>query len=73
MVSVEKRNELISNLEKIAIIDKNKRIIIKELDYSDNPIAPCKVAYLVTFCEVYKTKRSKCVYWNDAIGFQFKR
>jgi hypothetical protein len=62
-----KREELIERLKQVAIVDTDK-IIIKELDYSNNPLSPVEIAYRVHFTSL--GKRRKVTYFGENIGFQ---
>lgn len=64
-----KRNELIEKLEKVAILGKG-RIIIKEIDYSNNPLAPQDKAWSVCYTDVSGNRR-KAVYHGEVFGFQW--
>jgi len=63
-----KRNELIAELKKCRVVDEGKKILIKAVDYSANPLSPVDTAY-----KVYYTSngvRRKSTYFGRALGFQ---
>lgn len=64
-----KRDELIEKLKKVAIIGKG-RIIIKEIDYTGNPLAPQATAWGVCYTDV-SGQRRKAVYYGEVFGFQW--
>lgn len=63
--------------ELITIIDRNlglglkhsERVIVKVVDYSDNPIAPEKYAYKVFYTQY--GKRQKFIYFPNTVGRQY--
>lgn len=63
------RSELISKLKQCRIVDDTKRIIIKELDYSNNPISPVNTAYRISYTDILG-KKCKTVYFGETVGFQ---
>jgi hypothetical protein len=65
------RTELIENLSKVDIIGKG-RIIIKELDYTNNPLAPEKKAWSVCYADATGNRR-RAVYHGERFGFQWSK
>lgn len=63
-----KRHELIKKLKQCRIVDEDKKIIIKKLDYSDNPFSPVETAYRVYYTSI--GKRSNSTYFGENLGFQ---
>jgi hypothetical protein len=63
-----KRHELINRLKQCRIVDEDKKITIKKLDYSDNPLSPVETAYKVYYSSM--GKRSKSTYFGEQLGFQ---
>lgn len=65
------RNELIEKLKKVDLIGEG-RIVIKEIDYSGNPLAPQKQAWSVCYPDASGNRR-KAVYHGEVYGFQWSR
>lgn len=63
------RKELIQLLKVARSVDVSKRITIKVLDYSGNPVSPVKTAYRVFYTDIAGCKR-KSVYYGADFGFQ---
>lgn len=53
----------------IFLIDTSKRVYFKVIDYSNNPLAPEKVAYKIYFWDLAGS-RKKFVYYPNTVGFQ---
>lgn len=64
----ETKKELIKKLKACRIVDTNPNIIIKSLDYSNNPLSPVSIAYRVFYTSL--GRRVKCTYFGDGLGFQ---
>ena len=62
------REELIAELKKCRVVDEDSKIVIKTIDYSDNPFSPVDTGYKIhyTSCGV----RTKSTYFGPALGFQ---
>lgn len=65
------RNELIERLQKVTVIGKG-RIVVKEIDYSNNFLAPQKTAWSVCYSDIDGSRR-KAVYHGEVFGFQWSR
>ena len=65
------RNELIEKLQKVEIIGEG-RIVIKEIDYSGNILAPQKQAWSICYSDALGNRR-KAVYHGEVYGFQWSR
>lgn len=46
------------------------RVIFKVLDYSNNRLAPSKVAYRLSYVR-YDGTRQRVTYYPDSVGFQW--
>lgn len=64
-----KRRELIDKLISSRCVDTTKRITIKSVDHSDNPISPVKTAYRVFYTDILGNK-CKSTYFGETHGFQ---
>ena len=62
------RDFLIRKLKECRVVDTGAKIIVKEIDYSNNQLSPVKTAYRVFYTSI--GKREKATYFGDAIGFQ---
>ena len=63
------RQELLDKLSKVTIIGKG-RIIIKEIDYTGNRLAPQAKAWSVCYSDI-SGERRKAVYFGEVFGFQW--
>jgi hypothetical protein len=63
------KEQVISELSKFDLIGKG-RIVFKVLDYSDNTLAPEKVAYRIHYTS-YTGERRKATYYPNTVGFQW--
>mgnify|MGYP003510702632 CR=1 FL=1 len=63
------RKELLDKLSKVTIIGKG-RIIIKEIDYTGNRLAPQAKAWSVCYSDI-SGERRKAVYHGETFGFQW--
>lgn len=63
------RQELLDKLSKVTIIGKG-RIIIKEIDYTGNWLAPQAKAWSVCYSDI-SGERRKAVYFGEVFGFQW--
>ena len=63
------REQIIEKLE-----DKGEKVsdslIVRFLDYRDNPIAPEKFAYRLSWISVFSGKREQGTYWPFSVGMQ---
>lgn len=60
---------IIAELSKHTIMGEGK-IIIKEIDYSNNRFAPETIAYRIFYTE-YTGKRCKVTWYPNTVGFQW--
>lgn len=63
------RKEILEVLKGVSIDAQGVRV--KVLDYTNNPLAPEKVAYSITYKEFGVSR--KVVYYPNTVGFQFVR
>lgn len=68
-MNVLTRKEILEALKGVAIDAQCARV--KVLDYTNNPLAPEKVAYSITYKEFGVSR--KAVYYPNTVGFQFVR
>lgn len=65
------RAELLEKLSKVDILGKG-RIIVKEIDYTNNPLAPQKQAWSVCYTDGAGNRR-RAVYHGEVFGFQWSK
>lgn len=65
------RFDLIEKLKMVDIVGKG-RIIIKEIDYTGNPLAPQKQAWSVCYTDGTGQRR-RAVYHGEVFGFQWSK
>lgn len=63
------RKQVVEALNKITICTDSVRV--KVIDYNNNPLAPEKVAYKVTFKQFGDSRSA--VYYPNTVGFQFTK
>lgn len=63
------RKELLDKLSKVTLIGKG-RTIIKEIDYTGNPLSPQDKAWSVCYADI-NGERRKAVYHGEKFGFQW--
>lgn len=63
------KEEIINELSKFTLFGEG-RIIVKEIDYSNNRFAPEMVAYRIHYSD-YTGKRCKVTYYPNTVGFQW--
>lgn len=63
------KRQWVTTLKGVAIDAQCVRV--KVLDYTNNPLAPEKVAYSITYKEFGVSR--KVVYYPNTVGFQFVR
>lgn len=68
-MNVLTRKEILEALKGVSIDAQGVRV--KVLDYNNNPLAPEKVAYSITYKEFGVSR--KVVYYPNTVGFQFVR
>lgn len=68
-MNVLTRKEILEALKGVSIDAQGVRV--KVLDYTNNPLAPEKVAYSITYKEFGVSR--KVVYYPNTVGFQFVR
>ena len=66
------RNQIIEKLE-----SKGEKVsdslILRFLDYRNNPIAPESFAYSVSFKHAFLDRREKAIFWPNSVGLQYRR
>ena len=66
------RDQVIEKLE-----DKGEKVsdslIIRFLDYRNNPMAPESFAYSVSFKHAFLDRREKAIFWPNSVGLQYTR
>ena len=62
------KKELVEKLKQVRCVGKG-RIMIKEIDYSNNPLSPTKMVYKVFYTDIFGD-RCCSTYFGDTLGFQ---
>ena len=66
------REQIIEKLE-----DKREKVsdslILRFLDYRNNPMAPECFAYSVSFKHTFLDRREKAIFWPNSVGLQYYR
>ena len=66
------RDQIIDSLEKKG--EKvSDNLILRFLDYRDNPMAPESFAYSVSFKHAFLGRREKAIFWPNSVGLQYTR
>jgi len=63
------KDDVIEAAKQIFLIDTDRRIYFKVVDYSDNPMAPEQIAYKFYFWDI-TGQREKFMYYPNTVGFQ---
>lgn len=63
------KEQIINELSKFTLFGEG-RVIVKEIDYSNNRFAPESVAYRIHYTD-YVGKRCKVTYYPNTVGFQW--
>ena len=66
------KNDVLQAAKLVFLVDDTRRTYLKVVDYSNNPIAPEKVAYKFYFYNLMG-QREKTMYWPNTVGFQVLR
>lgn len=45
-------------------------LIVKVVDYSNNPLAPEPIAYKLSWICMFSGKRERCMYYPNTVGLQ---
>lgn len=66
------RDQIIEKLE-----SKGEKVsdslILRFLDYRNNPMAPENFAYSVSFKHAFLDRREKAIFWPNSVGLQYTR
>ncbi len=66
------RDQIIEKLEsKGEKVSDN--LILRFLDYRNNPMAPESFAYSVSFKHTFLDRREKAIFWPNSVGLQYSR
>ena len=76
--ALQKSGELLTREQ---IIDKleskgekvSDSLILRFLDYRNNPVAPESFAYSVSFKHAFLDRREKAIFWPNSVGLQYTR
>ena len=66
------RDQIIEKLE-----SKGEKVadslVLRFLDYRNNPMAPESFAYSVSFKHAFLDRREKAIFWPNSVGLQYTR
>ncbi|WBF77683.1 hypothetical protein A73_7 [Escherichia phage A73] len=65
------KQEIIDRIKESTGENIGNGLIVKVLDYSNNPLAPEPVAYKLSWISVFSGKRTRCVYYPNTVGRQY--
>jgi len=63
------KDQVIKKAKELYLIDESKRIILKIMDYKNNPFAPENTGYKLHFTDLLGN-RKKVIYYPNTVGFQ---
>lgn len=64
------KSQIIQMYKKSSGIDISEGLRIRYCDYRDNPLAPEKFAYRLSWISVFSGKREQGTYWPFSVGMQ---
>lgn len=62
--------EIIDKIRNDTGRDVSGNLRVKVIDYRDNPVAPEKYAYSLSWTCIFSGKREKCIYYPNTYGMQ---
>ena len=73
--TLQKEGQLLTRDQIITLLEKqgekvSDNLILRFLDYRNNPIAPEKFAYRLSWISVFSGKREQGTYWPFSVGMQ---
>ncbi len=76
--ALQKSGELLTRDQIIDLLEKkgekvSDSLILRFLDYRNNPVAPEKFAYSVSFKHAFLDRREKAIFWPNSVGLQYYR
>ena len=76
--ALQKAGQLLTRDQIIDLLEKKgekvaNSLILRFLDYRNNPIAPENFAYRVSFKHAFLDRREKAVFWPNSVGLQYSR
>jgi hypothetical protein len=72
MKTLTKQDVVSAAKDRNHLIDESRRIYFKEVDHSDNCIAPEITSYYLYYWDILG-KRQKFNFWPETVGFQSRR
>ncbi|MCP3681521.1 MAG: hypothetical protein GY861_02430 [bacterium] len=66
------KQQVLDAAKELFLVDTDRRVYFKVVDYSGNPVAPEKTAYRLYFWDIFG-KRNKFTYYPNTVGFQSRR
>ncbi len=76
--ALQKAGQLLTRDQIINLLEKKREnvadsLILRFLDYRNNPVAPECFAYSVSFKHAFLDRREKAIFWPNSVGLQFSR
>ena len=76
--ALQKSGELLTRYQIIDLLEKqgekvSDNLLLRFLDYRNNPVAPEKFAYSVSFKHAFLDHREKAVFWPNSVGLQYTK
>lgn len=62
--------EIIDKIRNDTGRDVSGNLRVRVIDYSENPLAPEKYAYSLSWTCIFSGKREKCIYYPNTYGMQ---
>ena len=62
--------EIIDKIRNDTGRDVSGNLRVRVIDYSENPLAPEKYAYSLSWACIFSGKRAKCIYYPNTYGMQ---
>lgn len=76
--ALQKTGQLLTRDQIIVLLEKQGEnvadsLILRFLDYRNNPVAPECFAYSVSFKHTFLDRREKAIFWPNSVGLQYSR
>lgn len=76
--ALQKAGQLLTRDQIIVLLEKQgekvaNSLILRFLDYRNNPVAPESFAYSVSFKHAFLDRRENAIFWPNSVGLQFSK
>lgn len=76
--ALQKAGQLLTRDQIIVLLEKQgekvaNSLVLRFLDYRNNPVAPESFAYSVSFKHAFLDRRENAIFWPNSVGLQFSK